>query len=161
MDSVMSNGLLSNPKTALGVAGAVVVMAVAASVGLTSFVSEEEAPVEAVAVEEHTTPAKPVQDAGWADNGAPDDWGASDQDTGDMGGWGDAENAATNAQPAFGSYSPRTSETIDNSGSQSASASPGTGPGRSNAGSRVTAQAADSAPNITPPGGRGSLEQTD
>lgn len=136
-------------------------MAVAASVGLTSFVSEEEAPVEAVAVEEPTNPAEPVQDAGWADNGAADDWGGSDQDSGDMGGWGDAENAAANAQPAFGTYSPKTSETIDNSGSQSVSAPPGAGPARSSAGTRVTAQATDNAPNITPPGGRGSLEQTD
>ena len=153
----MSKGLLTNPKTMLGIAAAVVIMAVAATAGLTSFVSdEEEAPVAVAAVEEPQVADEPVQASGWDDAGLGDDWAASDQAGSDDGGWGAAALGAptSSSQPTFGSFKPEESEAIDNGGFVSgAGPEPGVNVSRSESGGRVVSGAAPGAPPISAPGG--------
>lgn len=153
----MSKGLLTNPKTMLGIAAAVVIMAVAATAGLTSFVSEEEeAPVAVAAVQEPKVADEPVQASGWDDAGMGDDWGAADQPAnGDSGGWGDAAMGVPNAsQPTFGSFKPEESEAIDNGGAISGGGPPpGATVTRSSSSGQIISGAAEGAPPIGAPGG--------
>lgn len=154
----MSKGLLTNPKTMLGIAAAVVIMAVAATAGLNSFVSEEdEAPVAVAAVEEPKAVDEPVQASGWDnDAGLGDDWGAADQSaSGDSGGWGDAAMGVPNAsQPTFGSFKPEESEAIDSGGAVSGGGPPpGANVTRSSSSGQIISGAAEDAPPIGAPGG--------
>lgn len=158
----MSMNPLSNPKAALGIAAAVIVMALAASAGLSGFVSDNGSDVESpeqselLAAEMDPKPApKASAPSSWADGGASDDWGASGNE-GSMSeaGWGAPSNDGPRGEsPDFGDFNPEpgADDSSDSgSGSPGPSANPGGG-GQRGPG-KVTSGAAPGAPDVRPPG---------
>lgn len=157
----MSMNPLSNPKAALGIAAAVVVMAIAASAGLSGFVTDTGPEVEspedeallAAEMEPKEAP-KPSAQTSWADGGATDDWGASGNE-GSMSeaGWGTQDNNGPRGEtPDFGDYNPEPGSDDDdfNDASPRPQANPGGG-GQRGAG-QITYGAAPDAPAVSPPG---------
>lgn len=163
MADAMSMNPLSNPKVALGIAAAIVVMALAASTGLSGFVTDTSPEVESpedsalLAAEMDSKPeSKPATPTSWADGGATDDWGASGNEGSlSEAGWGAPDNDGPRGDaPDFGEFNPEPSADDDdfNDASNETRPSPSRGGAGSRTGGRITSGAAPGAPAVRPPG---------
>lgn len=110
----MSKSMLANPKAALGFAGVVIVLAIAASFGAGAFLTEAEPREEPIAAAEEenanvaTNAPAPAPQAAWGGGSLSDSWSSSAPASG-MSSRQD-NSAPDEPSPTFGDYSASASE---------------------------------------------------
>ncbi len=156
----MTKTMFANPKAALGFAGVTIAIAIAASFGASQFLpATDEEPQVAQPVEGAPTPAQvnqPPAAVAWADDGSDggftDDW--DDSAVSSANGFNDDNGpGAVNEmeEPSFGDFSPQSRE-------RSGAPAPRARASASSSAPRVVSRAAPDAPELQPPGGRGTGE---
>ena len=108
----MAKNILADPKMTLGFAGGIVAIALVASMGAGSFVSEAEpvaetAPEGPVGMRPQRPASRPSQPtSAWADSGLSDDWSSDGFGSdGDDGGWA-SEPSSVDPNAEFEEYVP-------------------------------------------------------